>query len=276
MEHDADDRSGISVSGAGDVNGDGLADFIVGAWLADPGGESAAGESYVVFSPVIPGDLDGDGTVGIIDLLLLLGAWGPCPEPCPPFCTGDLDGDCAAEIAAVAAWNPVGMLLSTGSYWGSGSDNRLITGAQFQPDVVILQGNESLPAVCRTSTMVGDATKRLDGSVALEADIIQSLDTDGFTVGTNDHGTATYSGSPTSVWPAAARWMRIWCGRPVSIRTSHKKDVSRRSTTSTWVQAARPVSETAWILPSNSCGTGPIGSRTSNRSRAGLPEANAR
>ena len=98
MEHDADDRSGISVSGAGDVNGDGLADFIVGAWLADPGGESAAGESYVVFSPVIPGDLDGDGTVGIIDLLLLLAAWGPCPEPCVPYCQGDLDHDCAVGI----------------------------------------------------------------------------------------------------------------------------------------------------------------------------------
>ncbi len=52
----------------------------------------------MVFSPVIPGDLDGDGTVGIIDLLLLLGAWGPCPERCPPFCTGDLDGDCTVGI----------------------------------------------------------------------------------------------------------------------------------------------------------------------------------
>ncbi len=92
------DYSARSVSGAGDVNGDGLADVIVGAYRADPGGNSAAGESYVVFSPVIPGDLDDDGSVGIIDLLLLLGAWGPCPERCPPFCTGDLDGDCAVGI----------------------------------------------------------------------------------------------------------------------------------------------------------------------------------
>ncbi|MEL6267569.1 MAG: integrin alpha, partial [Pseudomonadota bacterium] len=42
------DRSGLSVSGAGDINGDGFDDVIVGAHRADPGGNSAAGESYVV------------------------------------------------------------------------------------------------------------------------------------------------------------------------------------------------------------------------------------
>jgi len=39
-----------------------------------------------------PADLDGDGTVGINDFLLLLAAWGPCPGP-PDPCPADLDGD---------------------------------------------------------------------------------------------------------------------------------------------------------------------------------------
>jgi hypothetical protein len=43
------DRSGASVSGAGDMNGDGLADLVIGARYANPAYRSAAGESYVVF-----------------------------------------------------------------------------------------------------------------------------------------------------------------------------------------------------------------------------------
>ncbi|EDX84625.1 FG-GAP repeat domain protein [Synechococcus sp. PCC 7335] len=42
------DRSGYSVSGAGDINGDGFDDLIVGASYADPNG-IYSGESYVVF-----------------------------------------------------------------------------------------------------------------------------------------------------------------------------------------------------------------------------------
>ena len=42
--------------------------------------------------PIVTGDLDGDGVVGILDFLQLLGEWGPCPVP-PAACPGDLDGD---------------------------------------------------------------------------------------------------------------------------------------------------------------------------------------
>src|SRR5918997_112022 len=43
------DFSGLSVSSAGDVNGDGFDDLIIGANRADPNGISDAGQSYVVF-----------------------------------------------------------------------------------------------------------------------------------------------------------------------------------------------------------------------------------
>ena len=88
---DSDDLSGWSVSGAGDVNGDGLTDLIVGAYGADPGGNTAAGESYMVFSPFgppCPWDLDGDGNVFITDLLLLLMDFGSCDGS-----PADFDGD---------------------------------------------------------------------------------------------------------------------------------------------------------------------------------------
>ena len=44
----AGDQSGISVSAAGDINGDGVDDLIVGAWGADSNGTNS-GRSYVVF-----------------------------------------------------------------------------------------------------------------------------------------------------------------------------------------------------------------------------------
>jgi len=46
------DFSGISVSGAGDINGDGVDDLIIGASYADPNGNTDSGSSYVVFGKV--------------------------------------------------------------------------------------------------------------------------------------------------------------------------------------------------------------------------------
>ena len=58
----------------------------------------------------VPGDLDGDGAVGIVDFLTLLAVWGPCPMPCPPFCPGDVDFDCTVGITdfliLLANWTP--------------------------------------------------------------------------------------------------------------------------------------------------------------------------
>jgi hypothetical protein len=45
----ANDQSGISISSAGDINGDAIDDLIIGALGADPNGKSNSGQSYVVF-----------------------------------------------------------------------------------------------------------------------------------------------------------------------------------------------------------------------------------
>ncbi len=46
----------------------------------------------------VTGDLDDDGLVGVTDLLILLGQWGPCPGGCPPSCPADLNGDCSIDV----------------------------------------------------------------------------------------------------------------------------------------------------------------------------------
>ncbi len=46
----------------------------------------------------VPGDLDGYGSVGVPDLLILLGAWGDC-DNCPADpCDADLDDDCSVGV----------------------------------------------------------------------------------------------------------------------------------------------------------------------------------
>ena len=68
---DPDDESGRSVSSAGDVNGDGYDDLIIGARFADPNGKARSGETYVVY-----GGARAPGTDGVLALSALDGANG--------------------------------------------------------------------------------------------------------------------------------------------------------------------------------------------------------
>ncbi len=91
---DASDQSGFSVSSAGDVNGDGFDDLLIGAWLAAASGnaKSDAGESYVIFGGAsLPTtiDLANLGTAGIT----LFGADAIDRSGFSVSSAGDVNGD---------------------------------------------------------------------------------------------------------------------------------------------------------------------------------------
>jgi len=82
---------------------------------------------------------------------------------------------------------PLGaMRLVTGSYVGNRTDGRQITGIGFQPDVVIIKAERNRSGIIRTSTMVGDRSKVLTSTGSLQTNRIESLDADGFTIGSNN------------------------------------------------------------------------------------------
>src|SRR5262245_44412717 len=100
----AGDNSGISVASAGDVNGDGFADVIVGAWVADPHG-SASGASYVVFGKAsgFAANIDLpslDGTSGF----RLSGAAAADYTGFSAASAGDVNGDGFADLIVGASY----------------------------------------------------------------------------------------------------------------------------------------------------------------------------
>lgn len=67
----AGESTGLTVSSAGDFNGDGLGDILIGAPGASPGGRTEAGSTYLVF-----GSPSGIGAGGVLDLATLDGTDG--------------------------------------------------------------------------------------------------------------------------------------------------------------------------------------------------------
>jgi hypothetical protein len=102
---DPSDFSGRSVSCAGDVNGDGVDDLIIGAYGASPNGQSFAGESYVVFGrPTSACCLGATTCIDGITASQCAGVGGTffeatnCANVICPGCAGDINGDGQTDV----------------------------------------------------------------------------------------------------------------------------------------------------------------------------------
>ena len=146
----AGDNSGHAVSGAGDVNGDGLDDLIVGAYGADANGLASSGASYVVF-----------GTAGGLAANLALST---------------LDGTNGFKISGEAVGDVSGFSVSgAGDINGDGFDDLLIGAGEADPNnhlssgasyVVFGRADWSTTANLNVSALDGSNGFKISGEAA--------------------------------------------------------------------------------------------------------------
>ncbi len=223
------DMSGRAVSAAGDVNGDGLDDLIVGAPEARPNGNSGAGSSYVVFgrsagfAAVInlstldgsngfrldgvgardysgkavsaAGDLNGDGLDDLV-----IGASGSDANGLESGSTyvvfgrstgfdatmslSTLDGSSGFRLDGVAAGNRSGRALSAaGDFNGDGLDD-LIIGAPYASSNVEFTGSSYLVFGSSTGFAATVGLSTLDGHTGFRLDGLALGDSSGSAVST--------------------------------------------------------------------------------------------
>lgn len=99
--NDVTNCSAWDLEQAHDINDDG--------WIVGYGTINSTDHAFVLVPfESCRSDIDEDGSTGTSDLLLLLGAWGACPEAV--ICEADLDGDCEVGtsdlLLLLGAWGP--------------------------------------------------------------------------------------------------------------------------------------------------------------------------
>jgi hypothetical protein len=160
------DQSGVSVSSAGDVNGDGIDDLIIGANGADPNGISYAGQSYVVFgsnsgfgASFNPSTLNGSNGFAINGIAQLDQSGGSVSS------AGDVNGDgfddlmIAATIASPNGLDRAGqsyVVFGSNSGFGAGLDLSALNGSNGFAINGIAANDESGSSVSSAGDVNGD------------------------------------------------------------------------------------------------------------------------
>jgi len=152
---DSSDRLGVAVSSAGDVNGDGFDDLIVGAYYGDgpANGRSNAGEAFVIFGKAGGfANIDLSATLAPADGFRIFGADGNDRAGAAVSSAGDIDGDGFDDliIGAREGDGPAGTRSTAG-------EAIVIFGGDFTSGVVHLgtDGDDTLTGTSAAETFVG-------------------------------------------------------------------------------------------------------------------------
>jgi|CXWL01.1.fsa_nt_gi hypothetical protein len=191
-----DDRSSFSVSTAGDVNGDGFDDLIIGAWGADPN-DLDSGSSYVVFGHA-------SGFSAAMNLSSLNGSNG-----------FRLDGETVDDRSSFSVSN-------AGDVNGDGFDDVIVGAFRADPNggnsgssYVVFGKASGFSATMNLSSLNGRNGFRLDGEMANDISGYSvsnagDVNGDGFTdlivgaSGANDHGYYASGGASYVVFGKAS------------------------------------------------------------------------